>query len=234
MNASSSPRSCSVRSSKAKSIGLLRLTGSSAARPRRDDRRHERADPVETLTDGQALHVAVVDALADHRELEAGEGRVPGVVGEVEAGALGVAPRQRGGRREAVVGRGRRDGVVPHAPALPVEGEQREVGERVAESRPSPSPAPRGGDRGRRRPRSRCPAGSRRARSTPAAWRARSPATRSASRAKPGTSRDRDAASCAVHRRTWRARYPSGRPKSARPTAAGSTTCRSARASTNA
>ena len=36
-----------------------------------------------------------------------------------------------------------------------------------------------------------------------------------------------DARHCACHRLTWRARYPSGRPKSARPTLAGSIECSS-------
>ena len=55
--------------------------------------------------------------------------------------------------------------------------------------------------------------------------RAREPASRACSSSTPGSSRLCDASSCWLQRRTWRARKPSGRPKSPSPTAAGSTRC---------
>src|SRR5919112_5963778 len=123
MKASSSARSSSVRSSKAKSIGPPRDSGLERGETPPHELGYQRADLFEAVADGETLDVAVVDAFADHRELEAGERGVPGVVAEIQARAVGIAPPERGRRGEAVFGRGRGDRVVQPAPSLPVQAE---------------------------------------------------------------------------------------------------------------
>src|SRR3984957_1759753 len=58
----------------------------------------------EPLPYGLALQVALVDALGDDGELLVGERDVPGQLGQVPAGPVGVFGRHLLGRQEAVVG----------------------------------------------------------------------------------------------------------------------------------
>src|SRR5207237_2529192 len=72
----------------------------------------EDAAPIEaeTLILGLAAHIANVDLLDDHGELEGGEDLVPADRADIEAGARGIALDRLGPAREAVApGRHRRD-----------------------------------------------------------------------------------------------------------------------------
>src|SRR6476659_9137774 len=69
-----------------------------------DERGDDPADPLEAGPDGLAVRVAVVDALADHGELEVTERGVPGQGSHIEAGARGIPLEELLHGREAVVG----------------------------------------------------------------------------------------------------------------------------------
>ncbi len=77
----------------------------------------------------------------------------------------------------------------------------------------SPSRAPPGSRRPRRRS-GRCRGGSRRARPSGRGSAGSARPRRRASSSMPARSRLREASSCLAHRRSWRSRKPSGRPKS--------------------
>src|SRR5665811_2076563 len=84
-----------------------------------------------------AGRVAGVDALEDDRQLPVAEGDEEVELGEVAAGALGVAGAQLGAAGEArrqVGGPAERDRLLPVLAALgPVDHQEADVGERVAE-----------------------------------------------------------------------------------------------------
>ena len=106
------------------------------------ERLDERAHPIEALADGVAGLEAVVDPLEDHGELVRRERAVPAEVGDADAGPLGVD------LDELVEGRVARGGVdgarhragesARQARDVPVQGEDPEVDERVAERRHLP------------------------------------------------------------------------------------------------
>ena len=181
--------------------------------------------------DRLAQRVAVVDALQDHGELEPGERRVPGdrrdVAARAGARTARSARRATGARRrEAVVLIGESGRSQRHA----VHHQQAQVGQRIAER--GHLPVEDGLMRVVRRRSARCRAGSRRApRRARGSGAARGRGPRAARR-RPASSRLREASSCLPQRRSCRSRKPSGRPKSARPTSAGSTACSSTRVST--
>src|SRR5688500_13293242 len=94
----------------------------------------ERAELLEAGADGLAAGEAVVDALDDDGELEVAEGDVQAEAGDVGAGAGAVAVDELvGGEEPAHRGDGAGDRVVLDVEALPVDVEQAEVRERVAE-----------------------------------------------------------------------------------------------------
>src|SRR5690606_33892986 len=100
MNAFSSRRSSSVRSSKAKSMSSL-LEGRQAPR---DQRCKQCTDVLESLTHGLVVDEPVVNAFEDHRDLEVPECDVPVQRGQICAALGGVPVEQLGGLREAVLG----------------------------------------------------------------------------------------------------------------------------------
>ena len=178
----------------------------------------------------------VVDALADHRELEAGEGAT---VYQVSSARSRPVARRSGARAQPPTGsRARRGLRRSGCPSLPTPASRgrtargRRAGHRAW---PSPSRGPPAPGRGRPARRSRCPAGSRRARPTPAARAGTSvgqPPRRGRRSRAPRGSATRPAAGPPAD--LARRGSPPRRPKSARPTSAGSTRCSAARASTNA
>ena len=175
--------------------------------------------------------VAVVDALGDHRELEETERVIPRQATEIDVAARGVARDELAPGREAAVRRDRADSASRAAsrrrrPSRRGADRGRRAGRRAW---PSPSRArPRSG---RRHRRSRCRGGSRRARSpasrSPECRRPAVPAIRRR-RPDPGCATRR--AACPTVRPGVAGIRPAGRSRSS-PTAAGSTSCSSARTS---
>ena len=115
------------------------------------------------------VRVAVVDALADHRELEAAERDVPVQRSEVAspAPARSASTSSSAGREPGAGPSPSAIGLPPAVDAaehVPVDQQQPEVGERVAEGGHLPVEHRRRSRPGRGR-RAGCPAGSRRARS---------------------------------------------------------------------
>src|ERR1700730_14114605 len=134
MKSLSRSRSSSVLSSNAKYTALAPSLFSQRVVAAPDELGNHGPDLAEPLADGEPADVAVMDALADHGELEDREALVPVEVRELGAGARRIALGQGGPRRVAgYLGGGRRDGVVQTTPALPVQVEKAEIAERIAE-----------------------------------------------------------------------------------------------------
>ena len=76
---------------------------------------HRRRSASKPVADGLAVHVPVVDALEDHRELEAGQRLVEAEVTEVAAGARRIPLHESSRRREA--GRRRRSETPAPTPS---------------------------------------------------------------------------------------------------------------------
>ena len=111
----------------------------------------------------------------------------------------------------------------------PVDHQQPEVGQRVAQG--ADLPVEDGPDACRRRPAPRCPCGSRRARRRcAAAWGCAGPARRSTRSTRPPWSTPSTCiwSYCPRQRLSCRSMYPSCRPRSPSPTASGSTSCSAA------
>ena len=157
-------------------------------------------------------------------ELVRGEGAVPAQVGHRAAGPLRVDVEQLVERR---IAGGRVDRAGQRSPERPGEhrcpSRERTCRGRPAGRRGSPSPSPgsrRCAAAHPRRRRGRCRGGSRRARSRCGPARERPPRA-SCSASSSGSARETRCVELAAPGRSCRSRYPSGRPKSASPTAAG-------------